>query len=162
MTHWRAAGRSPSPSPEGRPSVSPPRATPSSTPPTQGKHAMKILNKVIVFALALAAVRAEARTFEEIKKDGKIIVATEGAYPPFNYFQGPKLAGFEIDLAEALAKKLGVAIERRALSFDALLAGLRQDRWDMVIASFGIPEERSKAASFTKPHYCSGGGLVAR
>ncbi len=123
---------------------------------------MKILNKVIVFALALAAVRADARTFEEIKKDGKIIVATEGAYPPFNYFQGPTLTGFEIDLAEALAKKMGVAIEWRALAFDALLAGLRQDRWDMVIASFGITEERSKAVSFTKPHYCSGGVIVAR
>jgi polar amino acid transport system substrate-binding protein len=123
---------------------------------------MKTLCKVVACALALTAVRAEARTFEEIKKDGKIIVATEGAYPPFNYFQGPKLTGFEIDLAEAMAKKMGVQIEWRALSFDALLAGLRQDRWDMVIASFGITPERSKAVSFTNPHYCSGGVIVAR
>ncbi len=123
---------------------------------------MRMIRKIIVLALTLAAVRVEARTFEEIKKEGKIIVATEGAYPPFNYFQGPALAGFEIDLAEALAKKMGVAIEWRALAFDALLAGLRQDRWDLVIASFGITEERSKAVSFTNPHYCSGGVIVAR
>lgn len=123
---------------------------------------MRMLSKIIVFALVFAAVRVEARTFEEIKKEGKIIVATEGAYPPFNYFKGPTLAGFEIDLAEALAKKMGVSIEWRALAFDALLAGLRQDRWDVVIASFGITEERSKAVSFTNPHYCSGGVIVAR
>jgi len=117
---------------------------------------------LLAVVLAFAAVRADARTFDEIKKDGKIIVATEGAFPPFNFFRGPTLAGFEIDLAEAMAKKMGVGIEWRALSFDALLAGLRQDRWDLVIASFGITEERAKAVTFTNPHYCSGGIIVAK
>ena len=115
----------------------------------------------VVAGLAIAA-SVQARTFEEIKKDGKIIAATEGAYPPFNFFQGSKLTGFEVELGEAIAKKMGVAIEWKALSFDALLAGLRQDRWDMVIASFGITDERSKAVSFTNPHYCSGGVIVSK
>lgn len=124
---------------------------------------MKMPTKLLALTLVLAAATpASARTFEEIKKDGKMVVASEGAFPPFNYFQGPTLTGFEIDLAEALAKKLGVEIEWRALSFDALLAGLRQDRWDMVIASFGITEERAKAVTFTNPHYCSGGIIVSR
>jgi polar amino acid transport system substrate-binding protein len=68
----------------------------------------------------------------------------------------------EIELAEALAKKMGVGLEWRALAFDALLAGLRQDRWDMVIASFGVTEERSRAVTFANPHYCSGGVVVAK
>jgi polar amino acid transport system substrate-binding protein len=123
---------------------------------------MRLPRLLVAVCLALVAASAHARTLEEIKKDGKIIVASEGAFPPFNYFQGPKLTGFEIDLAEAIAKKMGVAIEWRALSFDALLAGLRQDRWDMVIASFGVTEERSKAVTFTNPHYCSGGIIVAK
>jgi polar amino acid transport system substrate-binding protein len=123
---------------------------------------MKTLSKVVALMLALAAARAEARTFDEIKKEGKIVIASEGAFPPFNYFRGPTLTGFEIDVAEALAKKMGVGVEWRALSFDALLAGLRQDRWDMVIASFGITDERSKAVTFTNPHYCSGGVIVAK
>jgi polar amino acid transport system substrate-binding protein len=123
---------------------------------------MRTLSRLFALLLAVAATTAHARTFEEIKADGKIIIATEGAFPPFNFFQGPKLSGFEIDVAEALAKKLGVAIEWRALSFDALLAGLRQDRWDLVIASFGITPERAKAVTFTDPHYCSGGVIVAK
>jgi polar amino acid transport system substrate-binding protein len=105
---------------------------------------------------------AQARSFEEIKKDGKIIVATEGQYPPFNFFQGAKLAGFEVDLAEALAKKLGVNLEWKALSFDALLAGLRQDRWDLVIAGHAVTEERAKAVTFTDPHFCGGGIIVSK
>jgi polar amino acid transport system substrate-binding protein len=120
------------------------------------------LRALLATILALTAFGAEARTFEEIKADGKIVVATEGAFPPFNFFKGPQLTGFEVEVAEALATKLGVKVEWRALSFDALLAGLRQDRWDVVIASFAITDERSKAVSFTHPHYCSGGVIVAK
>jgi polar amino acid transport system substrate-binding protein len=118
--------------------------------------------RFLALALLFAATTAHARTFDEIKKDGTIIIASEGAFPPFNYFDGPKLTGFEIDVAEAMAKKMGVKVEWKALSFDALLAGLRQDRWDMVIASFGITPERAKAVTFTNPHYCSGGIIVAK
>jgi polar amino acid transport system substrate-binding protein len=120
--------------------------------------------KLLAAAIAAIAVCAsvQARTLDEIKKDGKLIIATEGAYPPFNYFQGSKLSGFEVELGDAIAKKMGLAVEWKALSFDALLAGLRQDRWDVVMASFGITEDRAKAVTFTAPHYCSGGVIVAK
>ncbi len=113
-------------------------------------------------ALLLLNAGADARPFDDIKKDGKIIVATEGQFAPFNYFQGARLTGFEVDVAEAMAAKMGVTIEWKALGFDALLAGLRQDRWDMVIASHGITEERAKAVTFTEPHYCSGGVIISK
>jgi len=118
--------------------------------------------KIAALTLALFAMRAEGRTLEQIEKAGTIVVATEGSFPPFNFFRGPTLTGFEVDVAEALAKKMGVAIEWRALSFDALLAGLRQDRWDLVIASFAITPQRSKAVTFADPHYCSGGVIVSK
>jgi polar amino acid transport system substrate-binding protein len=110
----------------------------------------------------LAAQPAHSRSFDDVKKDGKLIVATEGQFAPFNYFQGAKLTGFEVEVAEAVVAKMGLKIEWKALSFDALLAGLRQDRWDMVIASHGITDERAKAVTFTEPHYCSGGVIIAK
>ena len=81
------------------------------------------------------------------KKDGKILIATEGQFAPFNFFNGTTLTGFEVDLAELVAKKMGVTIQWKTLGFDALLTGLRQDRWDLVIASHGITEERAKAVT---------------
>jgi len=123
----------------------------------------RFLQALLAGAVLLATfATAQARTFEEIKKDGKIIVATEGQYPPYNYFQGPKLSGFEVELAEAVAKKWGIPIEWKALSFDALLAGLRNDRWDLVIAGHAITEERAKAVTFTDPHFCGGGIIVTK
>jgi polar amino acid transport system substrate-binding protein len=128
---------------------------------------MKIMQPLLAaslfaFAFAFVGSAAQARTFDEIKASGKVIVATEGAYPPFNYFQGAKLTGFEVELAEAMVKKMGLAIEWKTLSFDALLSGLRQDRWDMVMASFGVTEQRSKAVHFSHPYYCSGGVIVSK
>lgn len=120
-----------------------------------------LLRVLLVAATVSSVLGVQARSLDDVRKDGKIIVATEGQFPPFNYFQGTRLSGFEVELAELVAKKMGLAIEWKALGFDALLAGLRQDRWDLVIASHGITEERSKAVTFTQPHYCSGGQVVA-
>lgn len=123
---------------------------------------MKLIRVFTAMLFCITAFSASARSWEDIKKDGKIIIATEGAYPPFNYFQGSTLTGFEIDLGEALAKKLGVKAEWKALAFDALLPGLRYDRWDVVIAGVTTTEERSKAVTFTDPHWCSGGVIVSK
>jgi polar amino acid transport system substrate-binding protein len=119
--------------------------------------------RLISGLIALAAVATvQARPFEEIRKDGRIIVATEGQYPPYNFFQGARLAGFEVELAEAIAKKWGVVVEWKALGFDALLAGLRQDRWDLVIAGHAVTDERSKAVTFAPPHFCGAGVIVTK
>jgi len=122
------------------------------------------LTRRLALAAALLglALTADARPIEAIKKSGKIIVATEGQFSPFNFYQGAKLTGFEVDVAEALAAKMGVKVEWKTIGFDALLTGLQQDRWDMVIASHGITEERAKAVTFAEPHYCSGGVIVAK
>jgi len=118
--------------------------------------------KTVVTAVALcAAFVAQARTLDEVKKDGKIIVATEGQFAPFNYFKGTQLTGFEVEVAELVVKKMGLKLEWKTLGFDALLTGLAQNRWDVVIASHGVTEERAKAVTFANPHYCSGGMIVA-
>lgn len=117
---------------------------------------------VLLAAAALATAPAQARPIEQIKSSGKLIAATEGAYAPFNMFTAGKLTGFEVEIAELMAKKMGLKIEWKTVGFDALLTGLPQDRWDVVIASHGITEERAKAVTFTAPHYCSGGMVVAK
>ena len=113
-------------------------------------------------ALALLASAAQARTWDQIKASGTIKIATEGAFKPFNYFEGKKLTGFEVDLADAVAKQLGLKVEWITQPFDNLLIGLNQDRYDFVIASHGITPERAKAVDFSDPHYCTGGAIVSK
>ena len=120
----------------------------------------KLLGVVLPLSLMLSA-PVQARDWNAIKDSGTIIAATEGAFYPFNYFEGSKLTGYEVDVAEAVAKKLGLKIEWRVVSFDAQLASIRQDRFDFAIASHGYTEERAKAVDFASPHYCTGGQISA-
>lgn len=105
---------------------------------------------------------AVARDLATIKAAGTIVVGTEGAYPPMNFFKGKDLTGFEIDLTNALAKNLGLKTEWKVLSFDALLPALGQGRFDMVAASHTITPERAKAVDFLEPEYCTDGVWVTK
>ncbi len=123
---------------------------------------------VAALAMALAALMAgqaspaAARPLAPVRGSGVLVVATEGQFAPFNFFKGGQLSGFEVELANALAARMGLKVEWKAIGFDALLTGLAQDRWDLVIASHGITDERARAVAFAAPHYCSGAVVVAR
>ena len=117
---------------------------------------------VALTTLALLASSAQARTWDAIKQSGTIKIATEGAFPPFNFFKGKTLTGFEVDLGTAIGKGLGLKVEWVTQPFDNLLIGLNQDRYDFVIASHGVTPERQKAVDFANPHYCTGGAIVSK
>lgn len=123
---------------------------------------MNILQTLTLAAvLCIAAPALQGRPLQAVRKDGTLLLATEGQYAPFNYFKGKQLTGFEVEVAELVARKMGLKPQWKTLSFDALLTGLQQDRWDVVIASHAITDERAKAVTFTAPHYCSGGTIVS-
>lgn len=123
---------------------------------------MKRLASLLTLPLIFSFASASARDWNEIQKSGKILLATEGMFPPFNQYQNNHLTGFEVEVAEALAQELGLKFEWKTTPFDSLLIGLAQNRYDLVIASHGITEERAKAVDFTDPHYCTGGVIFSR
>ena len=82
-------------------------------------------------------------------------VATEGAFPPFNTVNKGKIEGFEIDLVNEMAKRIGMRTDWQAGSFDGLLIGLEQNRYDLVAASHVITPEREKVVDFLPPHFCA-------
>ncbi len=116
----------------------------------------------LLTALLSSFAFAAPRTADQIKASGTLKLATEGAFPPFNFYEGKVLKGFEIDLGEAIAKAAGLKVEWTVQPFDTLLIGLNQGRYDAVIASHAITPERQKAVDFLSPHYCSTVNLVAK
>ena len=125
-------------------------------------HALSRRLALVAAAGLLAVSAVQARSIEDIRKSGTIVVASEGKFAPFNFVDNGKLTGFEIDVANAIAAKLGLKVEWKTMGFDGLLVGLQQDRWDMVIASHGVTEERAKAVTFANPHYCTGGVIISK
>lgn len=118
----------------------------------------KILS-VLAVGFLLASLPLEA-SWKDIKKKGTLRMATEGAFAPFNYYEGKKLTGFEVELGELIAKEMGFKKIWSTLPFESLLIGLSQNRFDMVIASHGITEKRAQSVDFASPHYCTGGIIL--
>lgn len=97
-------------------------------------------------------------------------IATEGFYAPFNYFDADgNLAGFDVDIANALCDEIGATCEIVQNDWDALIPGLVDTQYDVIVASMSITPEREEHVAFTLPYYSnmltfigkSGSGLSA-
>ncbi|MHC1681928.1 MAG: amino acid ABC transporter substrate-binding protein [Clostridiaceae bacterium] len=92
----------------------------------------------------------------QIKKEGKIRVGTEGTYAPFTFHDSEgKLTGFDVEIAEAIAEKLGVKAEFVETKWDGMFAGLDSKRFDIIVNEVGISDERKQKYDFSDPYILS-------
>lgn len=90
--------------------------------------------------------------------DGKrtIVVATEGAYPPFNDLSPDgKLVGFDVAVMEALCAKMHANCQIVAQDWDGIIPGLLTQKYDAVIAGMSITPERSAQVDFSEPYFAN-------
>jgi polar amino acid transport system substrate-binding protein len=85
-------------------------------------------------------------------------VGTDATFPPFEYSEGGKRMGFDVDLIEAIAKVINRKVEWTEIDFKGLIPGLLAKRFDVAASAIYITDERRKVVDFTDPYYP--GGLV--
>lgn len=108
------------------------------------------------------ATEEENSVLAKVEKEGKLLVGTEGTYPPFTFHdKDGNLTGFDVEIAKEVAKRLGVQAEFKETQWDAMFAGLDAKRFDMVANQVGIKPEREEKYLFSKPYITSTAVLIA-
>ncbi|MBV1842434.1 MULTISPECIES: ABC transporter substrate-binding protein [Photobacterium] len=104
-------------------------------------------------SLALTALLASLPVHQAQAKDTTLRIATEGAYPPFNYYTPDgQLAGFDIDIGRALCDKMAIKCTFVAQDWEGIIPALLAGKYDAVIASMFITEKRKEKVDFTEPY----------
>lgn len=80
-------------------------------------------------------------------------IATEGAYPPFNYVENNEAAGFEVDLGKALCVAMKVTCSIVLQDWDGMISGLKEHRYDAIMSSMEITPERKHRIAFSRRYY---------
>jgi polar amino acid transport system substrate-binding protein len=103
---------------------------------------------------------ADDDSWQKVKDNGLVICAVDGLLPYSSSDAGTP--GFEVEIAQALAKELGVALKHEWVSWDGLIPALTSRRCDAIVNGMFITPEREKVISFSRPYYGSGETILVR
>lgn len=116
---------------------------------------------VLTVSLTLTACGSKANSLEQIKEAGIIKIGTEGTYAPFTYHdKDGKLTGFDVEIAEEVAKRIGVKAEFIETKWDGMFAGLDSKRFDAVFNEVTIKDDRKEKYDFSKDYIASRSVLI--
>jgi polar amino acid transport system substrate-binding protein len=123
------------------------------------KEKIKMKKKMI---LTLIAILAAGTLTSCAKKSDALVVATDPAFPPFEFLdeETKEIVGFDIDLMNAIAEKADLDIVYQSVAWDPLLAGMAACQYDMAISGMTITADRAEQFSFSNP-YINAGQIVA-
>jgi len=116
---------------------------------------------LVTAALGGFPAQAQDKGIEGIKKRGKVVIGTASGYYPFEMVDKKNdLVGFDVDVAKAIAKEMGVQVEFQNYAFSGLVPALQANKIDLVIAGMTITDKRKEVVDFSDTYFISGQALL--
>ncbi|MDE9446681.1 ABC transporter substrate-binding protein [Xenorhabdus bovienii] len=128
------------------------------------RNQSRVAAVALLTSLALVSGAAKADKLDDIKKAGTVRIAVFDSNPPFGFIdpQTKKLAGYDVDIANAVASDLGVKVELRPTNPANRIPLLSSKKIDLIAANFTITDERAKQVNFSIPYFATGQKFIAR
>lgn len=102
-------------------------------------------------------------TLEQIKKDGVLKMGLNDTYPPMEFRdEMHNLVGFDVDLGQEIGKKLEVKTEIKTNDWSGIILSLKSKKYDMILSTMSITDERKKEINFSEPYIVGGQKLVVK
>jgi polar amino acid transport system substrate-binding protein len=93
-------------------------------------------------------------------QEGQLLVGTDTPFPPFEIGQPPNISGYDIELVNAIAERLGLDVTYQDTSFDTIFRDTAQGKFDMAVAASTITAEREQTVDFSDPYYKANQSLI--
>ena len=95
-----------------------------------------------------AAKTGQSAAFTTVE-DGKLIMATNAAFPPYEYIEGNEIVGIDAEIAGAIAEKLGLELQIDDMEFDSIVESVKGGKADIGLAGMTVTSERQEVINFT-------------
>ncbi len=117
-----------------------------------------LLITLLISLLVVSGCGQEKDTaWNKVKDEGKLVIGMSADYKPFEYHdEQDNIVGFDVDVAKAMAEKLGVKLELKDTAFDGIIPGLKSKKYDVIMSAMTITEERKKAVNFSDAYFNAG------
>ena len=79
----------------------------------------------------------------------KLVMATNAAFPPYEYKEGEEFKGIDVEIAQAIAEKLGTEVEIADMEFDSIIPSVKKGEADFGMAGMTVTEERLQSINFS-------------
>ena len=113
----------------------------------------KILALILVLTMALCIFAGCEKNEEETGlntvEKGKLIMATNAAFPPYEFYEGDKIVGIDAEIAQAIADKLGLELVIKDVEFDSIITEVSTGKADFGLAGMTITEKRLEEVDFS-------------
>ena len=81
-----------------------------------------------------------------------LVMATNAAFPPYEYVENGEYVGIDVEIAQAIAKELGMELEIKDVEFGSIIAGVESGKFDMGMAGMTVTEERKQSVNFSNTY----------
>ena len=86
------------------------------------------------------------------RNDDKLVMVTEATFPPYEFREGGKIVGIDVDLMKAVAKKTGRELVVEDMSFDSVIAAVQAGKADVAASGITVTDERKRQVGFSHPY----------